>query len=170
MRSFGQRLLGAAKLQAGVYEEVEADERAFGQTVIVVVSSSIAMAAGAAGSIGIAGLLSVAVTGIIGWAIWSALTYFIGARLLPTPSTEANWGQLLRTTGFALTPGLIGIVGIAPALRGISVVVALVWILAASVVAVRQALDYSSTGRALAVCFIGWTIYAGMLLAWISVA
>ncbi len=169
MNSFVRRLLGAAKLRAAVYEEVEADNRTFTQALIVVVLSSGAMSIGVSGRIGIAGLLMAAVTGFIGWALWSALTYYIGTQLLPTPSTEANWGQLLRTTGFAMSPGLIGVLGIFPALRGLIVYVAFIWILVASVVAVRQALDYPGTGRALVVCIVGWAVYAGLLLALFSV-
>ncbi len=168
MNSFVRRLIGAAKLRAAVYEEVEADEGAFTQALIVVVLSSAAMSIGAAGRISIAEMLMAAVAGFMGWALWSALTYYIGAQLLPTPSTEANWGQLLRTTGFAMSPGLIGVLGLFPALRGMIVYVAVIWILIASVVAARQALDYSGTGRALAVCAVGWTIYAGLLLALFS--
>ena len=104
MNSFVRRLLGATKLRAAVYEEMEADNRAFMQALIVVVLSSGAMSIGVSGRIGIAGVLMAAFTGLIGWALWSALT-FIGAQLLPTPSTEANWGQLLRTTGVAMSPG-----------------------------------------------------------------
>ena len=68
-----------------------------------------------------------------------------------------------------MSPGLIGVLGVFPALRGMIVYVAFVWILIASVVAVRQALDYTSTGRALVVCVVGWAIYAGLLLALFSV-
>ena len=38
-----------------------------------------------------------------------------------------------------------------------------VWMLAAFVVAVRQALDYTSTGRAVGVCLIGWIVNAAIL-------
>jgi hypothetical protein len=33
------------------------------------------------------------------------------------------------------------------------------------VVAVRQALDYTSTLRAVAVCFVGWIIYIAIFMA-----
>jgi Yip1 domain len=169
MHSFVRRIIGAARLRAEVYEEVEADERAFTQALVVVILSSAAISIGAAGRVGIAGLLMAACAGFVGWALWSALTYVIGAQWFPMPSTRANWGQLRRTTGFAMSPGLIGVLGVIPALRGLIVYLAFIWILIASVVAVRQALDYPGTGRALAVCVAGWAVYAGLLLALFSV-
>ena len=45
--------------------------------------------------------------------------------------------------------------GVLPGLTVPVFTLAIVWALAASVVAVRQALDYTSTGRALAVCVLG---------------
>ena len=77
---------------------------------------------------------------------------FRGARILPVPETHAEVGELLRTLGFAATPGLIQVFGVLPGAKVPVFTVAVVWALAASVVAVRQALDYTSTRRALAVC------------------
>jgi hypothetical protein len=62
---------------------------------------------------------------------------------------------LLRTLGFAATPGLVQVFGIVPGATVPVFTLAIVWALAASVVAVRQALDYKSTRRALAVCCLG---------------
>jgi hypothetical protein len=42
-------------------------------------------------------------------------------------------------------------------------IVASLWMLAAMVVAVRQALDYESTGRAITVCAIGFVVKFGVL-------
>ena len=64
-------------------------------------------------------------------------------------------GQLLRTIGFSAAPGLIRVLGIIPGLYVPVSFVASLWMLVTMVVAVRQALDYESTGRAVAVCVIG---------------
>jgi len=92
------------------------------------------------------------------WYIWAFLTYFIGTRLLPESQTEADMGQLLRTIGFSSSPGLLRILGILPGLTGIVFLGCAVWMLVAMVIAVRQALDYHGTGRAIAVCLIGWVV------------
>jgi len=86
------------------------------------------------------------------WAAFALLTFEVGARILPVPETHAEVGELLRTLGFAATPGLIQVFGVLPGAKVPVFTVAVVWALAASVVAVRQALDYTSTRRALAVC------------------
>jgi hypothetical protein len=99
------------------------------------------------------------VAALAGWFIWAWLTYIIGTRLLPMPRTHADLGQLLRTTGFASAPGIARVVGIFPGLGGVVFFVTGVWMLAAFVVAVRQALDYTSTLRAVGVCLIGWVVY-----------
>jgi hypothetical protein len=99
-----------------------------------------------------------ALASLVGWYIWAYLTYFIGTKLLPEPQTKADHGELLRTIGFSSSPGLIRVLGIIPVLRSIVFAIAGIWMLAAMVIAVRQALDYSSTLRAIGVCLIGWFI------------
>jgi hypothetical protein len=87
--------------------------------------------------------------------VWAFVTYFVGTRVLPGAKTEADVGQLLRTIGFSATPGLIRVLGVVPGLGQLVSLVAALWMLVTMVVAVRQALDYESTGRAIAVCVIG---------------
>ncbi len=156
MATFGQRIVGAVKLDVNIYEEVEADSTAFGQAMGVVVLSSLAAGIGAAGRGGSPGLLLGTIAALIGWFIWAWLSYFIGTRILPTPQTHADWGQLLRTTGFSAAPGILRVLGFVPILGRLIFFVTGVWMLAAFVVAVRQALDYTSTPRAVGVCLIGW--------------
>jgi len=117
-----------------------------------------ALAAGIGAGAGMRGLVAGTVLGIVGWAIWAALIYFIGTRWLPEPDTRADIGELLRTLGFASTPGIIRVIGIIPVLFHLASVVAAVWTLVAVVIAVRQALDYKSTGRAVGVCLVGWLV------------
>jgi hypothetical protein len=73
-------------------------------------------------------------------------------------------GELLRTLGFAATPGLIQVLGVFPGARVPVFALAIAWTLAASVVAVRQALDYTSTSRAIAVCTIGLLLSLGVAM------
>lgn len=157
--SFLQRLLGAVSLDAAIYEEVEEDSGAITQAMTVVVLSSLAMGVGATGfGSRISGAPFFAVAALMSWAAWALVTYEIGGRLMPAPQTRVGLGQLLRTIGFAATPGFLALLGV---VRGITTAVfgvSLVWMLAATVVAVRQALDYESTGRAIAVCALGWAL------------
>jgi hypothetical protein len=159
MGSLGERIVRAMRLDANLYEEVEADTGAMGQAMLIVVLAS---AAGGVANMSATGRSAGFVAGmlgaLLGWYVWAFLTYMIGTRLLPEAKTEADMGQLLRTIGFAAAPGLIQIVGIIPALAKLSISVASIWTLIATVVAVRQALDYESTGRAVAVCFVGWVV------------
>jgi hypothetical protein len=158
MASLGDRMIRAAKLDSHLYEEVEADTGATGQAMLVVVLSSVAAGIGNAVFGGLIGLILGALTALAAWFIWAFLTYFIGTRLLPEPQTEADVGQLLRTTGFSSSPGLLRVLGIIPGLTGIVFLACAVWMLVAMVIAVRQALDYESTGRAVGVCLIGWLV------------
>src|ERR1051326_8575395 len=104
MDSLVNRALRAAKLDASLYEEVEADQAALGQAMTVVVSS-VCAGIGSAAQGGVVGLLLGAIAALIAWYIWAYLTYFIGTRLLPEAQTSANVGELLRTTGFSSSPG-----------------------------------------------------------------
>lgn len=158
MTTFSNRIIRAAKLDAALYEEVEADKSALGQAMSVVVLSSIAAGIGNPSQAGFLGMLMMVVIALVGWYIWANLTYFIGTRLLPEPQTKADHGELLRTIGFSSSPGLIRVLGIIPVLRNIVFSIAAIWMLVAMVIAVRQALDYSNTLRAIGVCVIGWII------------
>jgi len=158
MSSFTERMIRAARLDAQLYEEVEADQTAMGQAMGVVVLSSVATGIGMIGITGAIGIVVGTIGALVGWYIWALLTYYIGTRLLPGPQTQADVGQLLRTTGFSSTPGLLRIFGIISPLNSIVQVVTGVWMLIAMIVAVRQALDYETTGRAVAVCVVGFIV------------
>ena len=164
MASFQERIIRAAKLDIHLYEEVEADKGAMGQAMAVVILSSIAGGIGTPAGLGLGGILIGTITTLVAWYIWAFLTYFIGTKLLPEPQTKADVGELLRTIGFSSSPGLIRVLGIIPFLRGIAFMVAGVWMLVAMVIAVRQALDYQSTLRAVGVCIIGWIAQAAVLM------
>jgi hypothetical protein len=158
--TFLQRLVGAAALDTAIYEEVEADESATIQALAVVLLSSVAAAIGAAGMEGprVTNVVFAGVVSLVTWAAWAAITYQIGTRILPGMRTDANVGQLMRTLGFAATPGLLRCLGVMPAVFYPVFAVTSVWMLAAMVVAVRQALDYQSTMRAVGVCVLGWLL------------
>jgi len=158
MNKFQDRIIRAAKLDINLYEEVEADKGAMGQAMAVVVLSSLAAGIGAIGTGGLGGLVMGTIGALAGWYVWAYLTYFIGTKLLPEPQTQSDPGELLRTIGFSSSPGLIRILGIIPGLGGVIFLVASLWMLVAMVIAVRQALDYTSTLRAVGVCAIGWAI------------
>jgi hypothetical protein len=153
-------MIRAAKLDPQLYEEVEADQSAMGQAMGVVVLSAVAAGIGSWATGGLTGVLSVTIGALLSWYIWAFLTYFIGTRLLPEPETRADMGELLRTIGFSAAPGVIRLLGFIPLIGGLLFLVAGIWMLVAMVIAVRQALDYTSTWRAIGVCAIGWVIQA----------
>jgi hypothetical protein len=156
MASFGQRMLGAARLDSATYEEVENDKAATAQALGVVVLS--AVAAGLGFGAGLRGLVISTLASIVMWAIWAALVYAIGTRLLPEQDTRADWGEVARTVGFAQAPGVLRVFAIIPVLGHFVSAATDVWVLIATVIAVRQALDYRSLPRAVGVCLIGWVL------------
>jgi len=153
-----QRMIRAARLEAAFYEEVEADRTALGQAVLVVVISSVAAGFGVPGARTLTGVLAGVFGALLGWFLWSWLTWLIGTKLLPAPETEADYGQLLRTIGFASAPGVLRIFAGLPLVGRLILAVAQVWMLIAMVVAVRQALDYRGNARAIGVCLLGWLV------------
>ncbi len=160
--TFVRRLAGAAMLDAGTYEEVEADRTATAQALAVVVFSSLAAGIGAKGMNGGASTLaffaSASVIALLTWAAWALLTYQIGVKLMPETETRSDVGELMRTIGFSAAPGMLRIFGIVPGAALAAFAITAVWMLAAMIVAVRQALDYKSTARAIAVCGLGWVL------------
>jgi len=159
MNLLADRMIRASKLDVSLYEEVEADKTATLQSMMVVVLSSLAAGIGVARAGGIIGLLTGTLTALVFWLIWSYLIYIIGTRLLPARHTHADYGELLRTIGFASSPGIIRILGIIPGLAWISSTAASIWMFITMIIAVRQALDYTSTARAFGVCAVGGIIY-----------
>ena len=169
MDTFTNCMVRAARLDASLYEEVEADPTAMRPAMQVVVLSSVAAGVGSITQGGLVGIIAMTVGSLLGWYIWAGLTYVIGTRLLAEPQTEVDMGQLLRTTGFSSSPGIIRLLGIVPGLANIVTPIAAIWMLVTMIVAVRQALDYSSTWRAVVVCVIGWlvqiVVLVGLLVA-----
>lgn len=158
MADLMNRMIRAARLDAQLYEEVEADRGALGQAMGVVILASLAAGVGTALQGGVTGLILGTLAALIGWFVWAYLTYWIGTRLLPERQTQADLGELLRTIGFSSSPGLIRVLGIVPGFGMFTFLAAGIWMLVAMIIAVRQALDYTSTWRAVGVVGIGWVV------------
>ncbi len=168
MTTFAHRLIGAAVLDVDTYEEVEADRTATVQAFVIVLASSLATGIGATGfgdrPVGPVGnVFIISIAALMGWAAWALLIFQIGGRLLPEPDTRVDVPELLRTIGFAATPGLLRVFGVYRELTIPVFALTTVWMLAAMIVAVRQALDFTSTMRAIGVCILGWLL-AGLIV------
>ena len=101
------RMKRAALCDIATYEEVEADTTATNQAGIVVVLVAVAQGIGAAGA-GPTGIIAGMVVSLLTWLLWSGVTYLVGDKLL---GGTATWGELLRTLGFAQSPGVLAIFG-----------------------------------------------------------
>ena len=157
------RIIRACKLDVSLYEEVEADKSATLQAALVVVLSSLAAGVGAL-SLGASNFLMAPILSLISWYIWAYLIYIIGVKIFPETNTKADHGELLRTIGFSSAPGLIRVFGFTPDLMTITFLGGGIWMLIAMVIAVRQALDYESTWRAIGVVVIGFLVQAIILI------
>jgi hypothetical protein len=160
--TFPQRAIGVARLDIAAFEEVEADPRATRQALVIVVLSSAAAGIGLTTSVYDAPVVTRVMLALLLWVFWAALTFAIGLYLLPEPQTKTSVGELLRTIGFAASPGALRIFGFVPGIGRPVYAIATVWMLVAMVVAIRQALDYRSTARAVVVCVVAWIIAVGL--------
>ena len=166
--SFENRIIRAVKLDSNLYEEVEADKGALWQAMAVVALSSIAAGIGLYKTGGFSGIITGTMASLISWYVWAYLTYFIGTKFLPEPQTQADLGEVLRTIGFSSSPGLLRVFYFVPGIGGILYLLSSLWMLVAMIIAVRQALDYNSTLRAVGVCVIGYIIQIFVLLVLFS--
>ncbi len=167
-----RRMIRAARLDVNLYEEVEADKGATRQAMFVVVLTSAALGVGSLTEAGWVGVIVSVIVGLVGWALWAYINYFVGTKWLKEPQTQADWGELARTMGFASTPRLLSVFGAIPVPVFSPLIVAAsgIWWWIALVIAVRQALDYTSTWRALAVTVMGFILHGivlGMVFAFI---
>lgn len=160
-----RRLILAGRLNPWIYKEIEYDPHALWQSILVVLLS------GAGTWIGVSGRITPSSIGVaacactVAWLIWTGLVFLMATRVPPKPPMKATWGELIRTTGFATGPGIVAASGIFPVLTGIAPFVTDIWILAAFVIATKRTFAYRSIWHAVAVCFIGWGIYAAVILA-----
>lgn len=150
------RMVRASALDAAVYEEVEADQRATGQALLVILLS--ALAAGI-GSHSVPLFAMTSALALVGWFLWALVTYLIGTRLLPQAGTRSNLGEMLRVTGFSAAPGILRVLGIVRFLNTPVFLITGVWMVVTMIVAMRHALDYTSTARAIVVAIIGWLVF-----------
>ena len=152
--TFIDRMIGAAMLREEVYEEVEHDTEATPQAALVVILGALAGGIGAI-SIGIGWIVFGIVTGLIGWAVYAFLAHWIGTTWFAKEGTQADWGQLLRTLGFANSPAILLFIGILPFVGLLISLIVFVWILVTTVVAIRHALDFD-TGSAILTAVVSW--------------
>jgi hypothetical protein len=166
-RSITDRMMGAAMLDIATYEEVEHDESATGQAAVVVVIVAIASAIGLIWRGG-PGVIGGAIMAIVSWLIWSGVTYLVGAKIF---GGTATWGELLRTLGFAQAPGVLLLLAIIPVIGALVRLAVSIWLLITGVVAIRQALDFS-TGKAVVTAIVAWiaivivTMLIGLPFGW----
>lgn len=167
MTSFAERIIGALKLNVPTYEEVEHDVTATSQAAAVIALASVASGIGGYWLLGVTGIVRGALTALLGWVFGAVVLWFVGTKIIPGKKTEADIGQLLRTVGFAGAPGLVRVLGVVPGLGYLSSLIAGVWTLVATVVAVRAALDYDDYVKPIIVCLIALvvSVVVGMLFA-----
>jgi hypothetical protein len=166
--SLTDRMIRAARLDVALYNEVEADLSATNQALTVVVISAVAAGIGAAlgllirgqPGLAVAGLVGAIVTQLIGWLVWSYIMFFVGTRMF---HGTATYGELLRTLGFAYSPGVLLILSFIPVLGGIIAFVVAIWRIVAGFIGVREALDLD-TGNTIAVVVVGIIAYIIVLI------
>ena len=162
-----KRMWRAIKLQSALYEEVEHDKKANVQAGLVVVIVAIATAIGAGlSSLTSGGLLAAVwtlVLALVGWLLWALVVYIIGAKIMKGKQTQSDWGEVMRTIGFANSPGIFRILAFIPGVGWVISIVAWIWILIAGIIGVRAALDFS-TGRAVITVVIGWLVYMALMI------
>jgi hypothetical protein len=158
MSGFLKRVIGAAALDAAIYEEVEADPSATVQALAVVLMAGVAAGIAAPEANSLAGTLARVVIALVSWGVWASIVAQLGGGPLAEPQTKVDWPQLLRTLGFAAAPGIVNVVGVVAPLSFPIRILSGIWMLAAMIVAVRQALDYKQTWRAVLVCLVGGAV------------
>ena len=162
MASLGQRMVGAMQADVKTFQEIEADPSALTQAVTVIVIAAIASFIGNIWRQGVSfGVISMIIS-LVSYALWTLVIVLVGTKLMPEPATKADFQEGFRVIGFTAAPGVFNVLAIIPFLGPVISFVIALWMLVIGVIAVREVLDYSNTGRAIIVCLIAmvicWTV------------
>ena len=156
------RALRAARLDVTLYNEVEADASLNREALYVVIIVSVLSGIGSflsllfSGSI-IGALLSLIVGiafGILAYYLFCYVAHWVGTSMF---KGQGDVGEVLRTVGYASGVRAIGLLAFIPCIGWIIGLAGLVWWIAASVIALREALDID-TGNAIVTAVIGGVI------------
>jgi hypothetical protein len=158
--TFGERVVGILKADVKAFEDIEGDAGAMGQAVGVILLVGVASLIGSILEVGLFDSVKYLILAVLSAALWAFIVTFVGTKMMPEPTTKADFNQTFRVVGFAQAPGLFNVFGIIPYLGSIIGFCVWIWSLILMVIGVRQVLDYSSTGRAVIVCLIG------LIVAW----
>ena len=168
------RMIGAMQADVKTFTEIEADPGAMGQAVTVIVIAGVASLIGnffrAGVTAGVIGLIG----SLVGYALFALLVFLIGTKLMPEPATKADFNETFRVLGFAASPGVFNVLAIIPFLGPLISLLVGIWGLVIAVIAVREVLDYSNTGRAIIVCLIAavicWIVLVIVMLPLLAAA
>ena len=168
MASLAERMAGAMKADVKTFQEIEADPTAIGQAVTVIVIAGVASLIGNIWRVGVFVGAMTLVANLIGYALWTLLVVLIGTKVMPEPTTKADFNEAFRVIGFTAAPGVFNVLAIIPYLGPLVSLVVWIWMVVIGVIAVREVLDYSNTGRAIIVCLIAavicWIVVSIVLL------
>jgi hypothetical protein len=162
------RMIGAMQADVKTFSEIEADTSAMGQAITVIAIAGVAGLIGNFFRAGItAGVISL-IASFLGYALFALLVFLIGTKVMPEPTTKADFNETFRVVGFAASPGVFNVLAIIPFLGPLISLAVAIWGLVIAVIAVREVLDYSNTGRAIIVCIIAalvcWVVLFIVLL------
>ena len=152
------RVIGALQADVKTLTEIEADPNAMGQAVTVIVVAGVAGLIGNFFRVGLTGGILSLISSLVGYALFSLMVFLIGTKLMPEPTTKADFNETFRVVGFAASPGVFNILAIIPFIGPFISLLVAIWSLVIGVIAVREVLDYSNTGRAIIVCVIAAVI------------
>ena len=148
-----QRVVRAVTFDVKFFNEVKSDISLNQEALIVVAVSSLLAAIGSiTGGIGYALLL--VIWGVLGYYIWSYVTWLVGKNFF---GGSGDVGELQRTLGYAWAPRALGLLGIVPCVGWVFGLVGALWSLGVGILAVREGMQVD-TGKAIATTFVGWVI------------
>jgi hypothetical protein len=148
------RMIGAAQADVKTLTEIENDPNAFTQAIIVIVIAGVASLIGNIFRSGIGGGIVGLIGSLLAYFLFSLFVFLVGTKVMPEPTTKADFNETFRTVGFAASPGVLAVLTIIPFLGPLIGFVIAIWSLVIGVIAVREVLDYSNTGRAIIVCLV----------------
>lgn len=152
------RMLRVIKLDSSLFEEIIDDSTSQSQYAWVVAILAMATGFGMFSQAGATAVNICLVTTFLSWYFWAFSVYFIGTYMFREVESKTDRKTIMRVMGFANAPGALRLLGVVPQTAPVVFLVTTIWMIAASVTGVKQAMHIRENSKVVVLCAGTWLL------------